>query len=233
MRLGLGVLAAAALLAGCAGGMREPPVPAGPPNLFLSPSGEPFRRSAQASDPVESWFAGADADRDGRLTSAEFAADAMRFFTVLDRDGDGRIDAFENQRYEREMVPEFSADPFAARIGPAAPPTEPDSVIRLPDRGRGGPPRGGPEGGLAGGFGARAASLTGDPQPVRAADSDLDQSVSQAEFRALTNRRFVALNLDRDSALTRAELPAPRILASAAGVGGGRGGRGGRRPPRR
>lgn len=224
MRLGLSVLAGALVLTGCAGGMGEPAAPVGPPNLFLSPSGEPFRRGPQAADPVEAWFARADADADGRLTPAEFTADALRFFAVLDQDGDGRVDAFESQRYEREIVPEFGMDPFGVRAAAAAADrpeggegTRADDIIRLPDRGL--PARRG----QAAEWGSRAASLTGDPQPVRAADADLSQTITQAEFRALAERHFSTLDADRDGALTRATLPPASLLNASDGLAGVRG----------
>jgi hypothetical protein len=218
MKLRPSLLACAALLAGCAGGPREPPIPPGPPALFLSPGGEPFRRGPQTPDPVEAWFAGADADHDGRLAAAEFMADAMRFFAVLDRNGDGRIDAFENQYYEREVTPELGADPFADRPRSSADAQgAEDDIIRLPDRVA---PAGrrrdrGPVGG-----GGGAASLTGDPQPIRAADADVSQAVSRAEFEALTHRHFTALDTDGDGAVARAELPRARPLSGLRGVMG-------------
>ena len=224
MRLGLSLLAAALTLAGCAGGMGEPATPSGPPNLFLSPSGEPFRRGPQAPDPVAAWFTQADADGDGRLTLAEFTADALRFFAMLDPDRNGRVDAFEGQRYEREIVPEFGMDPFGARAAAAAAERAEggeagavDDIIRLPDRGL--PPRRG----RAAEWGSRAASLTGDPQPVRAADADLSQTITQAEFQALAERHFSMLDADRDGALTRATLPPATLLHASDGLAGVRG----------
>ena len=66
------------------------------PRLFVSPSGEPFRREPGGGQcPLSTWFSGADADHDGTLSRAEFQADAARFFRVLDRDADGILDATE------------------------------------------------------------------------------------------------------------------------------------------
>jgi hypothetical protein len=183
------VLFAGVVVAGGPAFGREAPAQDSPPAVLLSPSGEPFRLSPQTPDPLGAWFAGADSDHDGRITLAEFAADAMRFFAVVDRDSDGRIDRAESDRYERELVPELNS-------GPPQPP---------------GPPR------ILGGrapAGRRPASLTGEQQPIRAADTDINQVVTQAEFRALTDRRFVALNLVRDNALTRDELPEAMALAA-------------------
>ena len=59
--------------------------------LFISPSGKPFRAKPGEPYPVAAWFAAADRDGDGRVTLAEFEADADAFFRELDRNHDGRI----------------------------------------------------------------------------------------------------------------------------------------------
>ncbi|MFI4950775.1 MAG: hypothetical protein ACHP7A_07020, partial [Caulobacterales bacterium] len=59
--------------------------------LFISPSGEPFRGENGLGD----WLTRADADHDGAVTLAEFRADALHFFKVLDVNGDGVIAGFE------------------------------------------------------------------------------------------------------------------------------------------
>src|ERR1700704_6651306 len=79
----------------------ERPKPPARVRMFISPAGEPFR----GENGLAAWFAGADTDRNGTLTYAEFEADALRFFKVLDANHDGLIDGFEIQAYERERVP--------------------------------------------------------------------------------------------------------------------------------
>ena len=103
------LLTLAALLALSGAAQAQTP-PAGPPpeghrrgGLFLSPAGEPFR----GGDGEAVWFAAADTDHDGALTLAEFRADAMRFFKVLDVNHDGVIDGAENQIYETRIAPEI------------------------------------------------------------------------------------------------------------------------------
>lgn len=229
---------AAALSAAGAATAQDPP--AGPPpdggfgpgRLFISPAGEPFR----GSDGLRRWFEAADTDHDGALTLAEFRADFMRFFKVLDADGDGRVDGVENQAYETRIAPEIT------RLGLA---DEGDGP-RASDRG--GPPGGGPGGGGlgrmsrgegSGGFGggrrpgggarlegAARFSLLNIPQPVRGADADLDWKVSAAEWARAAGQRFALLDADGDGRLTLDTLPALP----------GRGGHGhdkpGRKPPR-
>lgn len=202
-------IAASLLLAGVASAQPGPPPgprPSGPPpgdherggppgRLFLSPSGEPFRTENGLSD----WFAAADADHDGALTLAEFRADAMRFFKVLDLDGDGWIDGPENSNYERKIAPEITQMSFG---------------------GPGGGPRG--EGGKRKPFisktskrqeprqGAARFSLLNEAQPVRGADFDLNQRVSAEEWAKMAGRRFALLDTQATGKLTIHDLT-PRL----------------------
>lgn len=180
--------------------------PAGPPQrpgLFISPSGEPFR----GGDGRAAWFAGADADRDGVLSLAEFRADAMRFFKALDIDGDGVISGGENQRYEKEIAPEIAR-------------------MALDDRsprgeggqrgGMGGPPGGGDRGAKRGGGkgaisreGAARFSMLNEPQPVRGGDLNLDYRVTAEEWSKTAGKRFALLDKDGDGRLTLETLPSP------------------------
>ncbi|MFN3572290.1 MAG: hypothetical protein ACK4TR_02095 [Phenylobacterium sp.] len=209
--LAAGCLWATGALAQPLEGEPPPPEPDGPPGggrLFISPAGEPFRQG----DGRAAWFAGADRDGDTLLTEAEFRLDAERFFAVLDADGNGTIDGFENQAYERDVVPEITrlAGPFGG--GPAG---------RRPEGGRRGPPPGGGDGGLRGllGKGPQAGgerrdgaarwSLLNIPQPVRGADADLSGRVSLEEWRAAASRRFSLLDADGDGVLTLDTLPNP------------------------
>lgn len=202
--------------------------------LFLSPMGEPFRRGA---DPAAAWFAGADMDKDGRLTRAEMRADALRFFATLDADHDGEIGPDEIDRYEQAIAPEIGGGAFD---GGGLPRSGSGPRGRRDSRGGGGHRGGGgerPSGGEdeAGGTpagptepavqGAARYSYLALPEPVIAADADLNGGVSRAEFTQAADRRFRLLDADADGLITPEELP--KLAGRSGGSGQGR-----HRPPR-
>ena len=59
---------------------------------------------------VESMFADADTNRDGGITLAEQAADALRSFDAADTDHDGRLTVAERDAAERLMAGQAPAD---------------------------------------------------------------------------------------------------------------------------
>ena len=199
--------------------------------LFVSPSGQAFRGEDGLRQPV----AQADTDHDGSVDLAEFRADALRAFKALDTNGDGVIDGIELQHYEHDVVPEVASDTFDT--GPTA--------GRSPGgRGSGGGGRRGGRGGGGGmggtrgdtGFGpdlsqptetrvpgaglmgAARYSLLNEPEPISAADADLDGKVTQAEWMAITDRRFAKLDHMKTGKLTRDSLlhPPPKPKAAKA-----------------
>jgi len=174
--------------------------------LFLSPSGEPFR----GPDGLSAWFAQADADHDGRLTPAEFAADAARAFARYDSDHDGVLSGLEIQAYEREDAPEITEIAFEGAGGGGRGGHDGHGGPRRGGGRRGPPPaEGAPSGGgfqPAGASGAARFSLLNEPQPLLAADLDVDGKVSRAEWEAASARRFDRLDREHAGALTLAAL---------------------------
>ena len=202
--------------------------------LFISPVGEPFRAGPGVSDPQRAWFDGADADRDGRVTRAEFAADAMRFFAMLDRGHDGEIDPADIDYYENTLAPEI-------RTGGGRPS---GSGARGGEGHRGGGMRGGGggmgSGGMGGGrrhgsdgggsdAGQRSESAnTGRqgaarfgyfdyPEPITVMDRNFNRGIDRDEMATAAADRFRVLDRNSDGVLERGELP--RTPAAAAGMG--------------
>jgi hypothetical protein len=170
----------------------QPAPPGTPAGVFLSPMGEPFRSSDPAADLIGTWFAAADRNRDGALVPAELRQDAARFFALLDSDRDSEIEPHEMARYENEVAPEVQ--------------------LGLQMRSAGvGDWRGGRQRRVqvfkAGLDGAARYSFLNIPQPVIAADSDMNRGVTGSEFEQAADQRFASLDKDRDGRLVRAELP--------------------------
>ncbi|HUO11437.1 MAG TPA: hypothetical protein VMU37_01650 [Caulobacteraceae bacterium] len=196
------------------------------PRVFLSPSGEPFRPTAAAPDPLKTWFDQVDTKHQGFIDREEFRADAVRFFKKLDENGDGIIDGFEVADYEHKLVPELAAEAegrYAAGPAPRGGPS---------DQGGGG--QGGPVGGRrrgqgtsqAQGHGQPASSsdgpsgrgrpmpqnpiqqLIGEPEPVTGADFNFDTHITLDEWMRATDQRFDILDEAKDGKLTLDELRA-------------------------
>src|SRR5581483_3305574 len=78
----------------------------GPPNVFFSPHGRPYRAVIGAPYPVVDWFKDADRNGDGRLGHDEFVADAAAFFDYLDTNNDGQLETSDIAFYEHNIAPE-------------------------------------------------------------------------------------------------------------------------------
>ena len=185
----MAVLAAIALLMLAA---PPPPPPAAKRGLFLSPMGEPFR--SDGADNVGLWFAGADRDGDGVVLPAEFQGDAARFFAALDTDGDGEIEPAENTRYENEVAPEvqLGLQMRGTGVGDWRGPGSRRRRVAIYEEGL---------------EGAGRYSFLNVPQPVIAADFDMNRGISRDEFARAAGQRFLLLDSDRDGRLARTELP--------------------------
>jgi len=224
------MFAAAATTVACAGG--PPRGPDGPPGgapprtaMFISPFGEPFMAEPGQPWPTADWFLGADRDLDGAVVFEEFAADGRRWFETLDENRSGTLEPAELAAYEARLRllargPEARGapgreGPRRGRGGGARP--APMALAEPPPQA--GPPPGprGPRGGRGargGSYGPVAeAGFFNLPQPVKAADVNVDQRVTGAEWAAATERWFLALDTDRDGRLTLAGLPRTPLQA--------------------
>ena len=176
---------------------RELDIEVAPPKeqVFISPSGEPFRAPLGEAYPVGAWFARADADQDRALTPEEFTADQLAFFDRLDTDKDGVVDGFESSEYERTIAPEIAAQPTGARhrrrgwiFGRSE---KPRVHLR----------------------GAAHYGLINDPLPVRSPDANFDYRVTREELLATAAHRFTLLDKDKDGRIAWDELPTTRMQA--------------------
>jgi hypothetical protein len=199
-RAGLIPLAAALVaVTACAGGQQGGPggPGGGTPRvepLFISPFGEPFMGEPGGAWPVAEWIAGADADADGAIAFAEFQTDGHRWFVHLDADENGRIGYSELAAYEEGLADMRGAQATMGPVGRGGPPSTGSHISR------GGV---GPQG-----YGRIAeAGWFNLPQPVKGADTNIDQQVTGEEWSAAVSRWFLALDTDRDGRLTLATLP--------------------------
>ena len=200
---------------------------------FISPMGEPFRARSTSDDTLAMWFAQADRNHDGYLTSDELQADAERFFAKLDTNHDGEIDPDELVHYEWEVAPEIQVnsrwkrDRRDAQAQPASEP-KPDEENgsgddQKPDRHkRGDKDRWANVGWHGGGSndvleGAARYALLNIPEPVAAADADFNRGISLAEFRQAAQERFLLLDRNHQGKLSLADLEAMKAALPTPG----------------
>jgi hypothetical protein len=161
------------------------------PRVFVSPMGAPFRTARDQRPPLDTWFLGVDRDDDGRIVPAEMAADASGFFNRLDVDGNNALDPGEVTAYEL-VTPELRA------VSSGPPPGMPPGGGGM---GGAGSPRAMPM--LSPDMqGAARFGLLAIPHPVASTDTNLDRTISRAEFIAAAHRRFAVLDPANSGALT-------------------------------
>ena len=167
---------------------------------FISPMGEPFRARTSTEDALARWFRGADRNNDGMLTTAEMQADASRFFATLDTDGDGEIDPDELIRYEWDVAPEIQVNSRLRRSRAAAAAAR--TKLKRGDDEEDGIPAGAGKGLDADLQGAARYALLNIPEPVSAADANLDRSITLSEFKQASAERFQLLDSNRQGKLS-------------------------------
>ena len=169
---------------------------------FISPMGEPFGPKAEGDDTLATWFRQADRNHDGFLTHAEMQADAERFFARLDTDHDGEIDPDELAHYEWQVAPEIQVNSRLRKERGQKP--DPTDEAKERRRAKRGDDRLDPQG-------AARYALLNIPQPVAAADLDLNRGVSVIEFKEAATYRFGLLDTAKQGKLSLNQLEALRI----------------------
>jgi hypothetical protein len=227
----LGVLGSSAALAQ----VEDPFGGLTPPNVFYSPCGRPYRAKVGAPYPIVDWFNQADADHDGKLDHAEFVADAMAFFKILDRNGDGVISPQEIAFYEQRIAPEvlgmrvegtryrmiedrprlWLVQGVPGGLGPGGEgtfrpggATGPNMSVdpnTLEDTGPNESGRSRPYD--ASGKGASPYGFFDEPEPVAAADVSFRGLISGTDFKTLADAHFKTLDRRDVGYLTLASLP--------------------------
>jgi Ca2+-binding EF-hand superfamily protein len=184
---------------------------------FITPMGEPIRARKPNEDTLARWFAEVDRNHDGYLTADELQADAQRYFVeILDTNHDGQIDPDELVRYEWTVAPEIQVNSRLRRArapGEAPPKDEAESGDE-----RHGERRDrdrykmdyGPQG-------AGRYALLNLPEPVAAADADLNRAITLQEFRQAALDRFKLLDKRQEGRLSLQELEALKPVLSANG----------------
>ena len=206
-----------------------------PGNVFISPCGRPFRAKADAPYPVVDWFKLADANGDGKIDHAEFIADTLAFFKLLDRNSDDVISPQEMAFYEQRIAPEVLG--MQVEIGGDAPSEAQALLWRVQGIPGGQGPGGGGTyrpGGATGpgttvdpgagndsgpdseprqqpydasGAGASPYSFFDEPEPVAAADINFRGLIPKADFLKLAEIHFATLDSDHRGYLTLDSLP--------------------------
>jgi hypothetical protein len=156
----------------------------GPPfaKAYIAPMGEPFRTDG-FTDPMKAWFDRADSDHDGKVTLAEFRADSDRFFSTLDADKSGEIDPEEMARYENVVAPEIKLYQRGQDKRPRTREQKHQAKAAARRRADYEAP-----------YGAGVWSSLNIPQPIVAADTDLNRGVSRLELDQAAVRRWPLLD---------------------------------------
>jgi hypothetical protein len=232
-RRSLPLLLLAVALTACSGDRPERPPR---PQLVISPNAEPLALGDESRCKVEmvSWFARVDTNHDGFIDRNEFMADARRWFAELDQGKKGYVTAADlaavrdrkvplpvaAPRDPNELPPERRMlPPLRSRFDPLYDrPTDRmygDRVYgdRYGDRMNAGEGQTGsarrdrmptdfperPKSGLRNG-------VAGEPDPVMAADTDLDFKVTVIEWELYTGSNFNLLDRNNDGRLSPDEV---------------------------
>ena len=168
----------------------------GPPyaRVYIAPMGEPVRTDG-FTDPMKVWFDRADVDHDGKLTLAELQADSDRFFTTLDKDRSGELDPQEMSDYENIVAPEIKLYQPGQDKRPRT--GEQRHAAKQAARSRAN---------YDAPYGAGLWASLNIPEPIAAADYDLNRGISRAELAQAAANRWPLLDRQGLGYLTYATL---------------------------
>jgi hypothetical protein len=173
---------------------RPQTTPLAEPNLFISPSGQPFRSKAGEPYPVVAWFNKTDTNHDGKIDREEFRAEATAFFNMLNVRKNGVIDDEIIDLYEKRIVPEI----INANIQAAGAPTTSDS-----------PAYSSPSDYKTKRQGAAQYGLLNNAEPLRSADRSFRGLIQLKDMLAQADQNFDELDYDHKGYLTLEDLPRP------------------------
>jgi len=174
--------------------------------LFITPMGEPFRSTDPAVPPIQVWLNEKDTDHDGKLSQAEYLADATAFFARIDANHDGVLTSLESnyfwETYEPEILTEWSnnsgfegvrrsndgdnQDQTDASRDQARHQREMDQRLR----------------------GAALYGLINVLEPIMSCDVNFDRRVTQDEYMACATQRFAQIDTNHDGFFALSEAPA-------------------------
>ncbi len=168
---------------------RKPTTPLADENLFIAPSGQPYRSKAGEPYPVVAWFTAADTNHDGKLDRAEFKAEAVAFFHKMDLRKDGIIDDEIVALYEKKLVPEILAGV-----------DNPELTLSTDKNAK---------------RGAAPYALINVAEPLRAADHNFRGRITLQDMEAQADLNFDYLDEDKRGFLTLEDLPHTQAQDSA------------------
>lgn len=219
--------AAAVTLAMSAAYAQAPSPPHDPPRgdvggeagaLFISPMGQPFRANPESRRaPILLWLAHADTDHDERISRDEFVVEAMAFFANdLDANHDQGVTPMESTEFRRVHAHEvLNMDTAPVELVGQRRDGGAGTRDRRNISDRGPPPgaerRGQPSTRLR----QDQIMLGAEIEPVMSCDRDFSRHVDAAEFQDCAERRFVALDTNRDGYFTLYESERARAMLEA------------------
>lgn len=151
------------------------------------PLGPPTRDADQYRATMRDWFASADTDHDGKLSLAEFIAEADRVFPLYDLNHDGFVTSYELTTYRVGLPSHTLPADSGRRLRPGRIDMTPDEAATAHTDGRGRP------------------DYRMGIDPVMSADSNADFRVTTEELRVEAARRHTIMDKNGDGSVSVSE----------------------------